>query len=62
MKNQSTYNLEIMRAKHCGTKNMDNLNTDSKMMFLVLDQVYYGQFKSNTHNNYNYILKIKLNY
>ncbi len=30
-------------------------------MFLVLDQVYYWGFKSNTHNNYNYIIKTKWN-
>jgi hypothetical protein len=29
----------------------------SKMMFLVLDQVYYLRFQSNTHNNYYYIIK-----
>ncbi len=34
----------------------------SKTMFLVLDQVYYWGFKSNTHNNYNYIIKTKWNY
>ncbi len=28
-----------------------------KMMFLDLNQVYYWGFKSNTHNNYNYIIK-----
>ncbi len=32
------------------------------MMFLNLDQVYYWGFKSNTHNNYNYIIKTKWNY
>ncbi len=31
-------------------------------MFVVLDQVYYSGFKRNTHNNYNYIIKTKLNY
>jgi hypothetical protein len=31
-------------------------------MFLVLDQVYYRGLKSNTHNNYNYIIKTKWNY
>ncbi len=34
----------------------------SKMMFLVLNQVYYWGFKSNAHNNYNYIIKTKWNY
>jgi len=34
----------------------------SKTMFLVLDQVYYWGFRSNTHNNYNYIIKTKQNY
>ncbi len=34
----------------------------SKMMFLVSDQVYYSGFKSNTHKNYNYIIKTKWNY
>ncbi len=29
----------------------------SKMMFLVLSQFYYSGFKSNTHNNYNCIIK-----
>jgi len=33
-----------------------------KTMFLVLDQVFYRGFKSNTHNNYNYIIKTKWNY
>ena len=28
-------------------------------MFLVLSQVYYWGFKSNTHNNYNYKIKTK---
>jgi hypothetical protein len=28
-------------------------------MFLALDQVYNWGFKSNTHNNYNYIIKSK---
>jgi hypothetical protein len=27
-------------------------------MFLVLDQVYYWGHRSNTHNNYNYIIKL----
>jgi hypothetical protein len=31
-------------------------------MFLFSDQVYYRGFKSNTHNNYNYIIKTKWNY
>jgi hypothetical protein len=31
-------------------------------MFVVLNQVYYWISKSNTHNNYNYIIKIKWNY
>jgi hypothetical protein len=30
----------------------------SKTMFLVLNQVYYSEFKSNTHKNYNYYLKL----
>ncbi len=34
----------------------------SKTIFLVLDQVYYWDFKSNMHNNYNYIIKTKWNY
>ncbi len=31
-------------------------------MFLGLSQVYYWIFKSNTHNNYNYIIITKWNY
>jgi hypothetical protein len=31
-------------------------------MFLVLNQVYYWRFKSDTHNNYNYIIKTKWSY
>jgi hypothetical protein len=31
-------------------------------MFLVLGQVYYWGFKSNTHNNYNYIIKTNWSY
>ncbi len=30
-------------------------------MFLVLDEVYYWGFKSNTHNNYNCTIKTKWN-
>ncbi len=29
-------------------------------MFLDLTQVYYWGFKWNTHNNYNYIIRTKL--
>ncbi len=32
------------------------------MMFLGLDQVYYQRYNCNTHNNYNKIIKTKLNY
>jgi hypothetical protein len=38
------------------------LHMYSKMMFLVLDQVHYWGFKSNTHNDYNYIIKTPWNY
>jgi hypothetical protein len=31
-------------------------------MFLALNQVYYWGFKSNTHKNYNYIIKTEWNY
>jgi hypothetical protein len=34
----------------------------SKMMFADLNQVYYWRFKSDTHNNYNYIIKTKGRY
>jgi hypothetical protein len=34
----------------------------SKMMFMVLNQVYYWGFKSITHKNCNYIIKTKWNY
>ncbi len=34
----------------------------SKMMFLVLSQVYYWGFNSYTHNNYNYIITTKWSY
>jgi hypothetical protein len=39
-----------------------NYYSYSKTMFLVLDQVYYWGFRSNTHNNYNYIIKTKWDY
>ncbi len=31
-------------------------------MFLSLNQVYKWSLQSNTHNNYNYIIKTKWNY
>jgi hypothetical protein len=34
----------------------------SKMMFLILNQVYYWGFKSDTHKNYNFIIKTKWDY
>ncbi len=34
----------------------------SKMRFLVLNQVYYWGFQTNTHKNYNFIIKTKWNY
>ncbi len=34
----------------------------SKTMLLSLGQVYYWRLKSNTHNNYNYIIKTRWNY
>ncbi len=35
------------------TEQIESTFNYSKTMFLVLDQVYYWGFKSNTHNNYN---------
>ncbi len=30
-------------------------------MFLALNQVYYWRYKSNTHKNYNLLIKIEWN-
>ncbi len=34
----------------------------NKTMFLSLNQLYLWSLQSNTHNNYNYIIKTKWNY
>jgi hypothetical protein len=36
-------------------------NRYSKTMFLVLNKVNYWRLQSNTHKNYNYIIKTRWN-
>ncbi len=49
----STFEWKIEWKMHTWKKLEIHLTYYGKTMFLVLSQVYYWRFKSNTHNNYN---------
>jgi len=47
--------------RNCSSTVVELSTHYSKTMFLGLSQIYYWGFKSNTHNNFNYIIKTNYN-
>jgi len=62
-KNEVAKLLRIRNATLKQTEKVSKKNLSIvKRCFWFSSQVYYWGFKSNTHNNYNYIIKTKLNH